>query len=66
MLEKCISLEPTYTPAYLELARLRGLGDTRSGNLLKRVVDLHPKNANHLTLYGHWLRLQGKQRQISP
>ncbi|XP_044729404.1 protein O-mannosyl-transferase TMTC1-like [Chrysoperla carnea] len=60
MLEKCIALEPTYTPAYLELARLRGMNDLRSGQLLKHVVQLHPKNANHLTLYGDWLRGQGR------
>lgn len=66
MLEKCIALEPTYTPAYLELARLRGMNDLRSGQLLKHVVQLHPKNANHLTLYGDWLRGQGnnKKKQI--
>lgn len=53
MLEKCISLEPQFTPAYLELFKLRN--GRSAGNLLNTVVRLTPRNPDHLTQYGNWL-----------
>nr|XP_033192093.1 protein O-mannosyl-transferase TMTC1-like isoform X3 [Bombus vancouverensis nearcticus] len=53
MLQKCVSLDPAYTPAYLVLARL-ATGPT-AGVLLRHVVRLQPKSPDHLAEYASWL-----------
>lgn len=55
MLKRCLQLDPTFTPAYIELARLRGAKDFSVGSLLKRVVQLNPNDPYYLTMYAHWL-----------
>lgn len=58
MLQKCVSLDPAYTPAYLVLARL-ATGPT-AGALLRHVVRLQPRSPDHLTEYASWLYQNGK------
>lgn len=55
MLKRAIKLEPTFTPAYLELARLRGPYDRRAGSLLNKIVHLNPTEPYYMTVYAHWL-----------
>ncbi|KAG5869830.1 hypothetical protein JTB14_001547 [Gonioctena quinquepunctata] len=45
MLTKCIELEPRFTPAYIELAKLRGPNDRSIFQLLKRVVEMNPSGS---------------------
>ncbi|XP_076748886.1 protein O-mannosyl-transferase TMTC1 isoform X2 [Xylocopa sonorina] len=58
MLQKCVSLDPAYTPAYLVLARL-ATGPT-AGVLLRHVVRLQPRSPDHLAEYASWLYQNGK------
>ncbi|KAJ8932861.1 hypothetical protein NQ314_014389 [Rhamnusium bicolor] len=60
MLKRCISLEPRFTPAYIELAKLRGPNDRSVNQLLKQVVDLNPTDPYYGTTFGHWLLEKGK------
>uniref|UniRef100_A0A182YIZ0 TPR_REGION domain-containing protein n=1 Tax=Anopheles stephensi TaxID=30069 RepID=A0A182YIZ0_ANOST len=55
MLERCIQLEPLFTAAYLELAKLYGGQPAAAGRLLARVVRLNPYNADLRRQYGDWL-----------
>ncbi|XP_049821473.1 protein O-mannosyl-transferase TMTC1-like [Aethina tumida] len=55
MLKKCIKIEPRFTAAYIELAKLRGPNDRSVSHLLRRVVDLNPTDPYYGTTYGHWL-----------
>lgn len=57
MLQKCVSLDPAYTPAYLVLARMTS-GST-TGALLRHVVRLQPKSPDHLAEYATWLHQNG-------
>ncbi|KAJ3664558.1 hypothetical protein Zmor_000116 [Zophobas morio] len=59
MLKRCIGLEPRFTPAYIELARLRGPNDRSVGGLLRKVVILNPRDPYYSTIYGHWLLGKG-------
>lgn len=59
MLQKCISLEPSFTPAYLELARLRGPNHKTVPNLLKKVVELNPNVPYYAAKFGEWLTKKG-------
>ncbi|KAL3276618.1 hypothetical protein HHI36_011990 [Cryptolaemus montrouzieri] len=65
MLKKCISIEPSFTPAYLELARLRGPNDMGVGNLLKQVMKLNDGDPYYGTLYAHWLLNKGNSISAS-
>ncbi|XP_014210531.1 transmembrane and TPR repeat-containing protein 1-like isoform X2 [Copidosoma floridanum] len=58
MLQKCVSLDPAYTPAYLVLARMAS-GST-TGALLRHVVRLQPKSPDYLAEYAAWLHQNGK------
>ncbi|XP_015513359.1 protein O-mannosyl-transferase TMTC1 [Neodiprion lecontei] len=58
MLQRCVSLDPAYTPAYLVLARL-ATGQT-AGALLRHVVRLQPRSPDHLAEYAAWLNSNGK------
>ncbi|XP_044756223.1 protein O-mannosyl-transferase TMTC1-like [Coccinella septempunctata] len=59
MLKRCISIDPRFTPAYIELARLRGPEDMRVGSLLKQVMILNSDDPYYGTLYGNWLLNKG-------
>lgn len=59
MLQKCIDLEPSFTPAYLELARLRGPNHKTVPNLLKKVVELNPNVPYYAAKFGEWLTKKG-------
>nr|CAD7392363.1 unnamed protein product [Timema cristinae] len=61
MLERCIRLDPAYTPAYLLLARLysnRGVHEA-VGQLLRHVATLEPESSDHMAEYATWLRDKG-------
>ncbi|XP_076301294.1 protein O-mannosyl-transferase TMTC1-like isoform X2 [Lasioglossum baleicum] len=58
MLQKCVSLDPAYTPAYLVLARLAT--GPAVGVLLRHVVRLQPHSPDHLAEYAFWLYQNGK------
>lgn len=60
MLNRCLKLEPNFSPAYLELARLRGPNDRSVGILLKRLVHLNGADPYYSTIYAHWLLDKGK------
>ncbi|XP_055536777.1 protein O-mannosyl-transferase TMTC1-like [Wyeomyia smithii] len=56
MLERCITLEPLSTAAYLELVKL--YSGSKVGQLLRRVVLLNPYDADLHRHYGDWLAKQ--------
>lgn len=60
MLNRCLKLEPNFSPAYIELARLRGPHDRSVGILLKRLVHLNVGDPYYSTIYAHWLLDKGK------
>ncbi|XP_058830997.1 protein O-mannosyl-transferase TMTC1-like [Topomyia yanbarensis] len=53
MLERCIKVEPLFTAAYLELVKL--YSGLKAGQLLRRVVQLNPYDADLRRQYGDWL-----------
>nr|CAD7571915.1 unnamed protein product [Timema californicum] len=68
MLERCIRLDPAYTPAYLLLARLysnRGVHEA-VGQLLRHVATLEPESSDHMAEYATWLRDKGKDAAHDP
>ncbi|KAJ8951979.1 hypothetical protein NQ318_010724 [Aromia moschata] len=56
MLKRCIALEPRFTPAYIELAKLRGPNDRSISHLLKQVVELNPGDPYYAATLGRWLQ----------
>ncbi|XP_017769506.1 PREDICTED: transmembrane and TPR repeat-containing protein 1-like [Nicrophorus vespilloides] len=62
MLRRCLKIEPHFTPAYIELARLKGSRDRSVGALLRRTVQLNPHNPHYITLYAQWLLEKGNAR----
>ncbi|CAB0037491.1 unnamed protein product, partial [Trichogramma brassicae] len=61
MLQKCVALDPAYTPAYLVLARMTS--GSATGALLRHVVRLQPKSPDYLAEYASWLHQNGKWLQ---
>ncbi|CAG9767800.1 unnamed protein product [Ceutorhynchus assimilis] len=59
MLEKCINLEPNFTPAYLELVKLRGFNHKTISGLLRKVVEINPGDPYYAFKYGEWLSRKG-------
>ncbi|KAG6447846.1 protein O-mannosyl-transferase TMTC1 [Manduca sexta] len=57
MLERCISLEPRFVQAYLELLHLKPQEDIRW--ILDKLLELEPRNWEHYLLYGNWFRDRG-------
>ncbi|XP_045764022.1 protein O-mannosyl-transferase TMTC1-like [Maniola jurtina] len=57
MLERCLSLEPRFVQAYLELLHITPEDEKRS--TLDRLLELEPKNWEHHHLYGNWLKGRG-------
>ena len=65
MLERCISLEPLFIPAYMELVKVHTASGQQkwllaAGQLLHRVVKVTPRNPDYLTQYGNWLSENSK------
>jgi len=62
MLERCIALDQAYTPAYELLSKLHALRGypLAAARLLRRVVQLNPNSADHITEYADFLYKQGK------
>ncbi|XP_063229083.1 protein O-mannosyl-transferase TMTC1-like [Bacillus rossius redtenbacheri] len=62
MLERCVRLDPGYSPAHVLLARLyaaRGL-HSAAGRLLGHLAALRPPQPDNLAAYGAWLRDRGR------
>ncbi|EEB14054.1 smile protein, putative [Pediculus humanus corporis] len=61
MLERCITIDNTYTPAYLLMAKLHTIAGNKKKveQLLRHVIKMHPKNPDHLAEYAGWLYDQG-------
>ncbi|CAH0629162.1 unnamed protein product [Chrysodeixis includens] len=57
MLERCISLEPRFVQAYLELLLLKPENEKRG--VLDKLLELEPKNWEHYLLYGNWYKERG-------
>lgn len=53
MFERCILLDSSFAPAYLELIKLRS--GTVAGRLLREVIRMNPREPDRLSLYGFWL-----------
>lgn len=66
MLERCVAIDSSYTPAYLLMAKLHALDGRKKmvGQLLRHVVEMHPKNPDHLAEYAGWLYDQGEKNQF--
>lgn len=58
MLERCIALETTYVPAYLELFKLhRGI---KAGGIMKNAIKSNPADKELRLKFGYWLIENGK------
>ncbi|XP_053599807.1 protein O-mannosyl-transferase TMTC1-like [Plodia interpunctella] len=57
MLERCISLEPRFVQAYLEILNLTEEDEKRA--ILDKLVELEPSNWEHYLLYGNWMKDRG-------
>ncbi|CAG9562866.1 unnamed protein product [Danaus chrysippus] len=57
MLERCISLEPRFVQAYIELLHITPENEKRP--TLERLIELEPMNWEHYYLYGNWLKGRG-------
>lgn len=58
MLERCVTLDPKFVLAYLELVTLKS--EPLKGPLLKKVISLEPNNWEHYARFAHWLESNGK------
>lgn len=63
MFERCILLDSSFAPAYLELIKLRS--GTVAGRLLREVIRMNPTEPDRLALYGFWLLDNRKKKRIS-
>ncbi|KAM3958234.1 protein O-mannosyl-transferase TMTC1 [Aphomia sociella] len=57
MLERCISLEPRFVQAYLELLLISNESEKKP--ILDKLVELEPSNWEHYLLYGNWFKDRG-------
>ncbi|XP_045488096.1 protein O-mannosyl-transferase TMTC1-like [Pieris rapae] len=57
MLERCISLEPRFVPAHVEMFLTAAGQDKHAA--LRRLLDLEPRNWEHYFRYGNWLKGKG-------
>ncbi|XP_060800684.1 protein O-mannosyl-transferase TMTC1 [Amyelois transitella] len=57
MLERCITLEPRFIQAYLEILHLTDGEEKRV--ILDKLVELEPGNWEHYLLYGNWYKERG-------
>lgn len=53
MFERCILLDSSFAPAYIELIKLRN--GTVAGRLLREVIRMSPQEPDRLAMYGFWL-----------
>ncbi|XP_018311479.1 transmembrane and TPR repeat-containing protein 1 [Mycetomoellerius zeteki] len=58
MLRRCVSLDPAYAPAFRVLARIAT--GPATGELLRHVIHLQPRNPDALAEYAYWLYKNGK------
>lgn len=58
MLKRCVSLDPAYAPAFRVLARIAT--GPATGELLRHVIHLQPRNPDALTEYAYWLYKNGE------
>ncbi|CAH2063913.1 unnamed protein product, partial [Iphiclides podalirius] len=57
MLERCISLEPRFVQAYIELLQITPHEEKRG--ILDRLLEIEPNNWKHYQLYGDWFKEKG-------
>ncbi|CAK1551505.1 unnamed protein product [Leptosia nina] len=57
MLERCISLEPHFVQAHLELFSI--VPEREKRGVLDKLLELEPRNWEHYHLYGNWLKGRG-------
>jgi hypothetical protein len=58
MLRKCVLLDPAYAPAFRVLARIAS--GPATGELLRHVIHLQPRNPDALAEYAYWLYKNGE------
>jgi Tfp pilus assembly protein PilF len=58
MLRRCVSLDPAYAPAFRVLARIAT--GPATGELLRHVIHLQPRNPDALAEYAYWLYKNGE------
>lgn len=58
MLRRCVSLDPDYAPAFVILARIAS--GPATGELLRHVIHLRPRNPDALAEYAYWLYENGE------
>lgn len=63
-LEKCISGNRNYVPAYLLLAKLCSKPFHLKDRLYNVVLRVHPSSPDHLSYYADWLRSQCKYYMV--
>lgn len=66
MLERCVTLDGSYTPAYMLMAKLHALAGRQEmvGKLLQHITKLHPGSPDHLAEYAGWLYNRGKNKNL--
>lgn len=58
MLRRCVLLDPAYAPAFRVLARIAT--GPATGELLRHVIHLQPRNPDALAEYAYWLYKNGE------
>lgn len=61
LLHRCLELDPSFIPAYIELARIRGPNDPNNYQLMKTMVDMNIAAAHYVLSIGNWLLENGKK-----
>ncbi|XP_063530696.1 protein O-mannosyl-transferase TMTC1-like [Cydia strobilella] len=57
MIERCLTLEPRFVQAYVELLYLKSEDQKRG--ILDKLLELEPRNWEHYVLYGNWFKGRG-------
>lgn len=63
MLNRCISLDSTYIPAYLELYKLYRTNGIAAGRVLRNAVRINHSNDRLRSKFAYWLMDNGKWRE---
>lgn len=61
MLEKCLQLDPTFTKAYIELAKLTP--NILRGPYYQKAIALEPYDWEHYVRYAQWLESNSKHKK---
>lgn len=61
MLRKCLLLEPTFAPAYVEMSKLLGADHSSLYKILKNAFDLKPNDPFYGIQLGHFLARNGNE-----